>query len=244
MIAAKLPMSGSFAARIRYLFEGDGTDPDRVMFAEARHLLSPPRHAAGEMADTYRNRDRLKAAAGIRRGGRPCTRPVRHDVLSWADDERPSAADMATAARSYLAALGLAPHEAVIVGHRHNGRHHVHIVSNVVNPLTGKVADMTDDQRKAQAWCAAYERAQGLIRCRRRTAPKPAQALASADGRRRSAQRLTRAEWERGQRRKAEKEARKLAQVRPWSAILDQAPANSSEPPRKQKAGIVPALRP
>ena len=172
MIVAKLALGDNFAQRIDYVFDGDGTDPERVLFAVADNLASEARAAAPEMDDTWASQARLKKSAGVRRGGRRCVNPVLHDILSWAEDEHPDTDEMIRAARSYLASQGLAEHEAVIVGHDHNGKRHVHIVANRIHPITGKVADRTNDQVKAQAWAHAYEVAQGKIRCRHRGAPK------------------------------------------------------------------------
>ncbi|MGE0517358.1 MAG: relaxase/mobilization nuclease domain-containing protein, partial [Hyphomicrobiaceae bacterium] len=189
-----------------------------------------------------------KAAAGIRRGGRPTTKPVRHDILSWDEDERPSSEEMARTARSYLAALGLAQQEAVIVGHDHNGKRHVHIVANTVNPMTGRVADMTGDQWKAQAWCLAYELAQGRVRCKHRMAPRIARAFSTATGRPKSGQRRSRPEWEREQKRKsADREARVRHKADAWAKLIDDikaSAANVRHSVDKQKADTQPAPRP
>lgn len=249
MIVAKLALGDSFANRIDYVFEGDGTDPERVMFAVADNLASEPRNAAPEMEDTWTSQSRLKKAAGVRVGGRRCVNPVLHDILSWAEDERPDIDEQIRAARSYLASQGLAEHEAVIVGHDHNGKRHVHIVANRIHPITGKVADRTNDQVKAQAWAHAYEVAQGKIRCRHRTAPRIDRAFAAATaGKKKSGQRLSRTTYARKRERlEADDESRARHKAAKWArlAVRQQSTtANAERQPDKQKASIPPAPRP
>ncbi len=158
MNVAKLALGDSFANRIDYIFEGDGTDPERVLVEVADNLASAPRDTAPEMDDTWGSQNRLKTAAGVRKGGRRCVKPVLHDILSWAEDERPDIDELIRAGRSYLASQGLAEHEAVIVGHDHNGKRHVHIVANRIHPRSGSsracmIAEgalfQVDEQRQA-----------------------------------------------------------------------------------------------
>lgn len=248
MIVAKLERGNSFAARIDYVFEGDGTDADRVLGAVADNLVSEPRNTAAEMDDTSANQIRLKKAAGVRGGGRRCVNPVLHDTLSWAEDEAPDIDEMIRAGRSYLAAQGLAEHEAVIVGHDHNGKRHVHIVANRIHPITGRVASSADDQVKAQRWALAYEVAQGRIRCRHRTAPRMDRAFTkAATCRKKSGQRLNRTAYARKQkRRKADAEARAQHKAEKWAALTAQQQsraANADRQPVKQKADKLSAPR-
>lgn len=240
------PMGSSFQQRIDYLFRGP---PERVLLATTQHLMAPARDAEPELDQTHRNRTRLKDAAGIRRGGRSCVKPVRHDIISWDEDELPDLDEMDRAARCYLAAIGLGEHQAVMVGHDHNGKRHVHIVANVVHPITGRVADRTNDQVKAQAWAHAYEVAQGKIRCRHRTAPRMDGAFALAvTGGKKSGQRLSRAAHARKQERRAvELEMRARHKARQWTELMELmqgATANPVMPPKKQKASYSPAPRP
>ena len=248
MNVAKLALGDSFANRIDYIFEGDGTDPERVLVAVADNLASTPRDTAPEMDDTWDSQSRLKTAAGVRKGGRRCVNPVLHDILSWAEDERPDFEELIRAGRSYLASQGLAEHEAVIVGHDHNGKRHVHIVANRIHPITGRVADRTNDQVKAQAWAHAYEVAQGRIRCRHRGAPKMDRAFAlAATGKKKSGQRLSRAAHVRKQkRRQADAEARARHKAGQWVEFIAQMQGAAANPDQHPKKGGLkkPALRP
>ena len=106
---ARLPMSSSFRQRIGYLFR-HGHD----LFAMAQHVVSPAKRSATEMDGTWSAQPRLKAAAGIRRGGRRCEKPVSHDILSWDAGEAPDFDEMICTAKSFLTTVGLAEHQAVI----------------------------------------------------------------------------------------------------------------------------------
>jgi len=244
VIVARLPMTSSFKHRIDYLFR-HGHD----LFAVTQHVVSPARLSAPAMDGTWTAHPRLKAAAGIRRGGRRCMKPVSHDILSWDEDEAPDFDEMIRTARSFLAAIGLAEHQAVMVGHDHNGKRHVHIVANAVHPATGRVADRTNDHYKAQAWALAYEQAQGRVRCRHRTAPRMDRAFTLAvTGKKKSGQRLSRVEYEKQRRRKtADAEAKKRHKAEAWTRLIAQqagTAANIARPPDKQKTDNLPAPRP
>ena len=176
-------------------------------------------------------------------------KPVKHDIISWDKDELPDFDEMDRAARSYLAAIGMAEHEAVMVGHDHNGKRHVHIVANVAHPITGRVADRDNDQVKAQAWAYTYEATQGRIRCRHRTAPRMDRAFAMATtGTKKSGQRLSRAAHIRKQKRQnADAEARARYKAEKWAALTTQqqsTAANADRQAIKQKASYSPAHRP
>ncbi len=236
-------MGSSFKRRIEYLFRGP---PERVLLATTQHLIALARDTEPELDHTHRSRARLKDAAGIRRGGRSCVNPVKHDIISWDKDELPDLDEMDRAARSYLAAIGFAEHQAVMVAHDHNGKRHVHIVANTVHPITGRVADRTDDQVKAQAWALAYEAAQGRIRCRHRTAPKMDRAFAlAATGKKKSGQRLSRTAHIRKQRqRQVDAEARARHKAGQWAELTAQqerSAANAVRRSGQQLADWMPA---
>jgi len=244
VIVARLPRSSSFERRIAYLFRHGHALADW-----SQQIVSEARWAAPEMDSTKAAQSRLKEAAGIRRGGRQCTRPVAHDVLSWDEDENPEPAEMERAARSYLAAIGLSEHQAVMVAHEHNGKRHIHIVANVVHPITGRAADRTNDHRRAQAWALAYEQDQGRVRCRHRMAPRMSPAFGLAvTGKRKSGQRLSRVDYERQRKRKvANAEARARHKAAKWEKLIMQQAAtavNAANSPEKQRAGLSPAPRP
>lgn len=139
-----------------------------MLFAQPVNLALEAGHAAEEMqavADT--------ATRSRRRGQRP-DRLAFHFVLSWHPDDRPTPAHMAGTAREALATLGLAGHQALIVGHDDNGKPHVHVMANVLHPITGKAAKLGWRYRTMSRWAADYERRHGIIRCGKRHVAKAA----------------------------------------------------------------------
>lgn len=73
-----------------------------------------------------------------------------------------------------MRAMGLSEHQAVWVTHTDTGRPHVHVVANLVHPVTGKVARLGLIKKRMSAFCAAYEQALGDVRCRARLTPRAA----------------------------------------------------------------------
>lgn len=142
--------------------------------------------AADELRETSQ-----RALAARTVGQRP-DRMAFHFILSWHRDDHPTPAHMVETARSALAALGLAEHQAVIAGHHDTDEPHVHVAVNVIHPETGRAAKLGWRYRTMSRWAAAYEQAQGVVRCPRRLVPKAANE---------SRKRLGRKEWERKNRK-------------------------------------------
>ena len=65
--------------------------------------------------------------------------PVWHWQMSWDDQQHPPAEHQAEAAKALLKSLGLDNAQAMLVGHNDNGRTHVHLVVNLINPDTGRI---------------------------------------------------------------------------------------------------------
>ncbi|MFD0860514.1 relaxase/mobilization nuclease domain-containing protein [Roseovarius aquimarinus] len=84
-------------------------------------------------------------------------KPYYHLVLSWHDQERVGDDAMLFAMTRLLRALGLAEHQAVIGTHHDAGRLHVHAITNVVHPLTGRVWSKSNDMQKAELACRQME---------------------------------------------------------------------------------------
>ena len=137
--------------------------------------------AADEVRDTIR-----RALAERRTGQRP-DRLAFHFILSWHQDDHPTASHMIETARSALAALGLGEHQAVLAGHNDTDKPHVHVAVNIIHPETGKAAKLGWRHRTMSRWAAAYEREQGVVRCPKRFVPKAVNE---------SRKRLSEAEWE------------------------------------------------
>ena len=156
-----------------------------LLFMDTPNLMPGGAHVLAEVAAAT-----ARALALAHRGRKPDGQAF-HFILSWHRDDRPTEAHMIETARSALAALGLAEHQAVIAGHDDTEQRHAHVVANVLHPLTGKAAPLGWRWRTMSRWAAAYEQAQGVIRCHRRGVPKAANE---------SRKRVGRKEWERRQR--------------------------------------------
>lgn len=157
----------SFAGVLRYILRDAGPEDWRGSFG----LMLPLDRAAGEMDHTYE----ALHLGGARRGPKT-RRPVLHAVLGWHSDDLEwlTRDHLATSVHAALRHLGLAQHQAVWVTHTDTGRPHVHLVVNLVHPETGSVARLGLVKKRMSAYCAAYEKALGDIRCKRRFEPKVA----------------------------------------------------------------------
>lgn len=174
----------SFQGVLAYLLHdaGRADSTERVLFAVPVNLASiDMTEAADELADLG------SRIFGRRRQGQRPDKLAFHFIISWHPGDAPSPQHMIETARSALAALGLAEHLAVIVGHQDTEKPHAHVVANVLHPVTGKAAKLGWRYRTMSRWAASYEQQQGVIRCPKRRIPK-----AANENRRR----LTRTEWE------------------------------------------------
>ena len=150
-----------------YLHDKGAMTSERVAWTQTRNLhTDDPEKALKAMAWTDKNSGYLKQRSGGSPAGTKQTEGnVYNNSLSWSPEEKPSKEEMLKAADSYIAHMGLSEHEAVIVAHNDTAHPHIHIISNLVHPETGKVKDMGRDWPRAQAWASAYERANGKIYC-------------------------------------------------------------------------------
>lgn len=147
MLAKVIPDRGAatadpgFAARIGYVCA-------KARQIELRNLAGGWIHAA----------DQMRCIAGLNPRKR---RPCRHIVLSWSPLERPTDAQMIAAARRVLRDLGAADHQAVIALHRDRPHRHVHIILNLIHPLTGRTLDLGHDYMRLEQACRRIEREMG-----------------------------------------------------------------------------------
>lgn len=158
----------SFKGALAYFLNDKGeagehlTTDERVDVLELRNLATDqPRQAWFEMMNTAEASDTLKAAAGVKKGGRPGTKPVFAYYLAWHDSERPDRAEMLDAARSSLRTLGLLDHQALIVSHTDTDSPHVHIIVNRVNPEDGRYAGLSNSWKTLKDWATDYSKARG-----------------------------------------------------------------------------------
>ena len=151
--------------------DSDGTTAERVGFNRLFNFVGDearnPEEAAKVMALTVRDAEIIKATAGIKPGGRKAEKPaVWHTSLSWHPSETVSQAEMMKAVEGCLSAVGLGldkGYQTFIVQHTDEPQAHVHIVVNLVHPLTGKQANPYRDLPKAQEWGRKYDKARGTV---------------------------------------------------------------------------------
>jgi Relaxase/Mobilisation nuclease domain len=174
MVPRFFPAGKSFRKLAAYLLH----DPDkartdeRVHWTHTLNLASDrPASAVDEMLWTVRGADWLKQQNGVRNGGRPLEKPVKHFSLSWHPSEAPTREQMIEAVASFLAHMGWQDHQALIVNHTDKQHPHVHVMLNAVNPETGRALDSSFEKRRAQEWALEHERKHGLIFCEERLKP-------------------------------------------------------------------------
>jgi hypothetical protein len=141
-VLANVPRPGKdFAGLRRYLMEGKqgaDKDPNRVAWITTRNLATAdPEIAAKVMTAT--------AALSVR-----VERPVYHLIVSWHPDEEPGRGDMDQVAATTLEDVGLAEHQAVIIGHGDTANPHLHMIVNRVHPGTGVAWSTSHDYRRIE----------------------------------------------------------------------------------------------
>ncbi len=94
--------------------------------------------------------------------------PVCHFVLSWADTERPSDAEMIESAHRAVYELGGHEHQYVVAVHRDRPSPHVHIVLNRVHPTSGASLSLSHDYARLERACRRIEFEMGWPRDRGR----------------------------------------------------------------------------
>lgn len=171
-----------FHSLVAYILRQDGGPGGAafVLFARTAHIVTELQDAADEMQATADY-----ALVRSRRGQR-ASRPAFHFILSWHPADRPEPEHMQQTAKSALATLGLAGHQAVIVGHNDQGHRHIHVAVNVIHPETGKAAKLGYRLRTMSRWAKDYELRVGVIRCAGRFV---------AEDRKPRQKRLRRSEW-------------------------------------------------
>ena len=91
--------------------------------------------------------------------------PISHYVLSWREDEHPTAQQIERAVDIVLAELGLPGHQVVYALHRDTDHDHLHLVVNRVDPESGKVTRQGLDIEALHRAVARIEHAQGWQHC-------------------------------------------------------------------------------
>ena len=150
------------------------TKENRVGFSMAMNVgRAAPDAAWKVMQNTSDSAKLLKQANGIRTG-KQCSKPVYHYSLTWPESDAPSVALQKQAVRESLKVLGMEGHEAIAVQHL-DGKPHVHVMVNLIDPETGmsastsvmqangkKASKLTKSQTKLRQWANKFEKANGL----------------------------------------------------------------------------------
>lgn len=177
------------AARVGWSqsFNLDGADADRAWKL---------------MAATAMSADKLKAAAGIKKG-KPVANTVYHLALSFNPEDRPDEAVQRAAVTGALSSLGLEQYQALAISHTDTAQTHVHVMVNLIHPENGVSAaskqpgggpsPLSFAQKKLSKWAQGFEREHGLAV----TEGRLANANKRAQGEKVDARRKPRHVWER-----------------------------------------------
>lgn len=150
----KVPKPGrGFQGLVSYLLRGGLKERDgagRVAWTATRNLLVDDPETAPKLM-------RLTAARSVR-----VQRPVYHLVISWHENERPTADAMRAVADATCRDLGLDEHQRLYIAHRDRRHPHVHIVVNRVHPETGLAWQTSHDFRRIERSLARQAGEMGL----------------------------------------------------------------------------------
>jgi len=231
MIVSKVSRGSSFKGLAAYL-GGQDKGEHRAVWSATQNIGTENIYMAARlMAATAMDADEIKRQNGWDgRGRRTTEKPVYHTVMSWPKEESPDYAHQEQAARDLVKAAGFENAQAIFVGHDDNGKTHVHVVVNVLDPETGKQFSLSNDYRKMQAWALEYCKEHGIDPTE--IAPnrlKNAEARAKAKEEGRSVKpeelegntRLSRSEWKKMRaellrRQGSERDALKKKQAEDW----------------------------
>ncbi|MFK7877569.1 MAG: relaxase/mobilization nuclease domain-containing protein, partial [Paracoccaceae bacterium] len=156
----------SFKGVTAYLMHDKEADTsERVAFTETRNLpFGDVEQASRFMAWTDLNSEMLKhqheqytAQLEGREPRHIAGSPshagnVYHMSLSWHTSQEPTREQMTQAADDAVARLGLDDHEYYLVAHDDADHSHIHMVVNLVHPVTGKVGDIYKDHDVLDRW--------------------------------------------------------------------------------------------
>lgn len=151
-------------AGLYYLQDVHAETSDRVDWTHTINCpTEDPEKALKWMTFTSMNAELIKKRHGTSLAGRKRTSGTVYSYsLSWHPEENPDKAHMLQQAYASLDKLGLSEHEAVVIAHDDKHYKHIHIITNLVNPQTGKLAKTSYDRLKLSEYAQAYEERHGI----------------------------------------------------------------------------------
>ena len=151
----------SFKGITDYLMhDKEARTSERVTWSRTENMrTSDVEKAAKVMAWTDLHREDIRLAnGGSAAGMKPEKGRVHHCVLAWAVGEDPGEDHQWETVQAYMAHQGMDHLQYYAVSHNDTNHIHVHIVSNLVDPLTGKIHEVGFEKHHAQKWALGYER--------------------------------------------------------------------------------------
>ena len=164
MIAKATGRGHSFAGATAYYMhdKGKAKTRERVAWTATGNMpTNDPNKAHKWMAYTHYEAPELKRQAGVKSTGAKLKNgPVYTFVLAGypEDKGRFEQTHWLENISGALKHQGLDKHQFYAVAHNDTDHDHVHVVVNLVNHMTGKIADLTDNHYKLQEWALKYEK--------------------------------------------------------------------------------------
>ena len=155
----------SFKGVTQYVMhDKDAQTSERVAWTSTHNLHTDNiEEAARWMAWTDQNREALRGDDASKAGRNASAGNVYHYSLSWRDGQEPDRQHMEQTAHASIERLGFETHQYYLVAHSDEDHAHVHIVVNLVNPETGKIAGVHRDFNKLDKWANEYEKEHGIV---------------------------------------------------------------------------------
>ena len=153
-----------------YLHDKKADTSERVGWTYTHNLPTQDAEKAMKvMAFTAMHSDQLKRNSGIKLTGRKSKLgEVYSFALGWNPEQKPNKDEMLQSSFETLDKLGLSEHQAVMVYHQETDHPHVHVICNLVNPNTGKMAKVYNDYLVLSEWAEKKEKEDGKVYCEER----------------------------------------------------------------------------
>ncbi|MEO0851336.1 MAG: relaxase/mobilization nuclease domain-containing protein, partial [Pseudomonadota bacterium] len=168
MVPSVAQRGSSFKGAGAYYLHDKGKDTsERVAWAVTHNVPTQDANKALKwMAYTATHADTIKRENGTSTAGAKSQgKPVYAYSLAWHHTDKPSREEMEAAAFSSLDKLGLQDHEAVIVCHQDQKHPHIHVITNLVNPQTGRTQAPKMDYNRLSQWAQQHDLEHGRDHC-------------------------------------------------------------------------------